>query len=79
MTWKSFATILLGLSLSACAHEARARLYVSQPAKGGLIRAQAKELIQFKDTEGFICISPGDFEIMVTEIGEQNGGDSYSK
>lgn len=67
--------ISLVASLTACAHTTRVKIYVSRPEKGGIERAQAKELIKYQDTAKYFCVSPEDMEIWITEMGEQYGGD----
>lgn len=62
--------MLSALSLAACTHAPSVKIYVSKPAQG-LVRSQDKEVIPYDKSDGFLCISPEDYEVMATEAAGQ--------
>lgn len=58
---------MLVISVSGCAHDARVRVYVSLPERGGLVRTQADELVPYGSSQGFYCVPGSDLEILILE------------
>lgn len=60
-----FSLIVLGIG---CAAGLKVKIYLSMPDKGGLYRAQAKQLILYKDTANYRCVDPSDWEAILNII-----------
>lgn len=48
------------LITGACATDLGVKVYISMVDKGGLWRAQDKELVKYQDSNGYFCVNEGD-------------------
>jgi hypothetical protein len=64
------ALILLFLA-SGCSHTGAVKIHFSRPGKGGLSR-QGK-VIPYSETDGYVCISRSDLELLTMEAPERLG------
>lgn len=74
-TWNAFLTICLVGLLSACAHEPRHRVYVSDPDRGGAVRMQGDEVIPYAKTKGMIMMTAEELELVAVEFLLSDEGD----
>lgn len=66
---RTLSTLLIGMVfgavLYACGAGLNIKVYELDPAQG-LVRKQANEVIPFAQATGFYCVSPSDFQALIT-------------
>lgn len=66
------------LLATACASTGP-KLYLSRPAKGGIVRAQEQEFVPYSETDGWYVVTPEDLELIVLEAKERLGQEEDKK
>jgi hypothetical protein len=66
-TFLAVASVCVFLLAQACASGVTVKVYNSNPAKGGLVRAQANEIIRYEDSKGFKCLNNEDAKTLFND------------
>lgn len=48
------------------------KVYLSMPEQGGLVRAQANEIIKYENSSGYLCLSEADTEALLNYCHSKN-------
>lgn len=49
----------------SCANGLKVKVYYSMPNRDGLYRKQENELVLYRDSEGYRCLNPSDWEAVL--------------
>lgn len=60
------------VSCTSCTSQGPVKVYKSWPEDGVMLRKQSSEAIPFKQTEGWLCVTPDDAKILLEHYSKDN-------